>query len=230
MFKELEELSQNEMNNIKKTIQDLFRQTCILQVKCDPVTLIQTDNPKYRVCSRHRDFIADYFAVLDCELIHDPQEHIFRIVGEGVLTEQLNLVTTKILILLKMIYHDKIMDEGLNATVTNLREIRQYGVNTNIITRRLNGQEWRGALLLLKTHQIIEVPGAIANMEDDTPIYIYSTVNIFCASTSIQELLKEYEEVLEENVLGQAGLEFAGEQEVFVSETGEEDIYPDVFE
>ena len=230
MFKELEEFSQSEMNHIKKAIQDLFRQTCILQVKCDPVTLVQMDNPRYRVCARHREFIADYFSVLDCELIHDPQEHIFRIVGDGVLTEKLNLVTTKILILLKLIYHDKIMGEGLHATVTNLREIRQYGIDTNLITRKLTGQEWREALLMLKTHQIIEVPGAIANVEDDTPIYIYSTVNIFCASTSIQELLKEYEEVLEEHVLGQAGLEFAEEQEVSVNETGEEDIYQDVSE
>lgn len=228
MFKELEEISQNEMNNIKKTIQDLFRQTCILQVKCDPVTLVQTDNPRYRVCARHREFIADYFAVLDCELIHDSQEHIFRIVGDGVLTEKLNLVTTKILILLKMIYHDKIMGEGLHATVTNLREIRQYGIDTNLITRRLNGQEWREALLMLKTHQIIEVPGAIANVEDDTPIYIYSTVNIFCTATSIQELLKEYEEVLEENALEQAGLE-AG-KEADIHETGEEDIHTNVSE
>ena len=230
MFKELEELSQSEINHIKKTIQDLFRQTCILQIKCDPVTLIQTDNPRYRVCLKYREFIADYFSVLDCELIHDPQEHIFRIVGEGVLTEKLNLVTTKILILLKMIYHDKIMGEGLHATVTNLKEIRQYGIDTNLITRKITGQEWREALLLLKTHQIIEVPGAIANVEDDTPIYIYSTVNIFCSSISIQEILEEYEEVLEENALGQAKLEFGEEEEVSVNETGEEDIYPDVFE
>ena len=199
MFKELEEMSQNERNQIKKTIQDLFRQTCILQMKCDPVTLVQTDNPRYRVCDRNREFIANYLEVLDCELIHDLQEHIFRIVGEGVLTEKLNLVTTKILLLLKLIYHDKIMGEGLKATVTNVREIRQYGFDTNLITKKLTGQEWREALLVLKTHQIIEVPGAIANVEDDTPIYIYSTVNIFCAAASIQEVLEEYTELLEES-------------------------------
>ena len=242
MFKELEEISQSEMNHIKKTIQDLFRQTCILQVKCDPVTLIQTDNPRYRVCTRHREFISDYFAVLDCELIHDPQEHIFRIVGDGILTEKLNLVTTKFLILLKMIYHDKIMGEGLNATVTNLWEIRQYGVDTGLITRKLNGQEWKDALLTLKTHQIIEVPGAIANVEDDTPIYIYSTVNIFCSATSIQELLEEYREILQENALEQAGLQIEEmkenmdgmqytenlEEEKGTYETGKEDIYQNV--
>ena len=112
MFEYMENVSQSEAENIRKTIQDLFRQTCILQVKCDPVTLIQRDNPRYQVCLRNREFIADYLAVLDCELVHDPQEHIFRIAGEGVMTERMSLTTTKLVILLKMIYRDKIMGEG----------------------------------------------------------------------------------------------------------------------
>ncbi len=47
---------------------------------------------------------------------------------------------------------------------------------------------------MLKVHQIIELPGAIGNLEDDTPIYIYSTINIFCSSVEINELIKMYEE------------------------------------
>lgn len=193
MFEYIENVSQSEAENIRKTIQDLFRQTCILQVKCDPVTLIQRDNPRYQVCLRNREFIADYLAVLDCELVHDPQEHIFRIAGEGVMTERMSLTTTKLVILLKMIYRDKIMGEGLHATTTNLAEIREYGKNTNLITRRLTLQEWQDALMVMKTHQMIELPGAIGNLEDDTPIYIYSTVNIFCSAMDISELVRKYQ-------------------------------------
>lgn len=189
----MENVSQSEAENIRKTIQDLFRQTCILQVKCDPVTLIQRDNPRYQVCLRNREFIADYLAVLDCELVHDPQEHIFRIAGEGVMTERMSLTTTKLVILLKMIYRDKIMGEGLHATTTNLAEIREYGKNTNLITRRLTLQEWQDALMVMKTHQMIELPGAIGNLEDDTQIYIYSTVNIFCSAMDISELVRKYQ-------------------------------------
>ena len=49
-----------------------------------------------------------------------------------------------------------------------LAEIREYGKNTNLITRRLTGQEWNDALVLIKTHQMIELPGAVANLEDFT--------------------------------------------------------------
>lgn len=198
MLEYMENISQSEAENIRKTIQDLFRQTCILQVKCDPVTLVQRDNPRYQVCSRNREFIADYLAVLDCELVHDPQEHIFRITGDGVMTERMSLTTTKLVILLKMIYRDKIMGEGLHATTTNLAEIREYGKNTNLITRRLTAQEWQDALTLMKTHQMIELPGAIGNLEDNTPIYIYSTVNIFCSAADINALVQKYQTEVDE--------------------------------
>ena len=198
MLQYMETVFPSEAENIRKTIQDLFRQTCILQVKCDPVTLIQRDNPRYQICSRHREFIADYLSVLDCELIHDPQEHIFRIAGEGVLTERMSLMTTKLVLLVKMIYRDKIMGEGLNATTTNLTEIREYGKNTNLITRKLTQQEWQEALVLMKTHQILELPSAIANLEDNTPIYIYSTINLFCSAMDINELVREYQNELDQ--------------------------------
>ena len=209
MLQYMETVSPSEAENIRKTIQDLFRQTCILQVKCDPVTLIQRDNPRYQICSRHREFIADYLSVLDCELIHDPQEHIFRITGEGVLTERMSLMTTKLVLLVKMIYRDKIMGEGLNATTTNLAEIREYGKNTNLITRKLTGQEWQEALVLMKTNQILELPSAIANLEDNTPIYIYSTINLFCSALDINELVREYQNEMDQtdNIEEEIGLD-----------------------
>lgn len=212
----LQEFSATEQENIKKTIQDLFRQTCILQTKCDPVTLIMKDNPKYQLCERHREFIADYLSVLGCELIHDPQEHIFRIAGEGVLIEKMSLLTTKLFIVLKLIYRDKIMGAGLQATTTNLAEIREYGINTNLVTRKMTQQEVNDALTLMKTHQIIELPGAIGNLEDDTPIYIYSTINIFLTTADISELVKLYQTEVDE-------LLAADKEEE--SETGEENLY-----
>ena len=220
MFEYMENVSPNEAENIRKTIQDLLRQTCILQMKCDPVTLIQRDNPRYQVCLRNREFISDYLAVLDCELVHDQQEHLFRITGDGVMLEKMTLLTARIVIIMKIIYRDKIMGEGLHATVTTLAEIREYGRNTGLLPGKLNAQDWQAALNLMKTHQMIELPGAILNVEDQTPIYIYGTVNIFCSSLAINELVQRYRDDAEEKTT-------EGEEE---RETGEEDLYPDVSE
>ncbi|MGN0332701.1 MAG: DUF4194 domain-containing protein [Lachnospiraceae bacterium] len=209
MVSYMEELSVTEAENLKKTISKLFRQTCILQMHYDPVTLAPRDNPDYEMCVRHRNFIEDYLAVLGCELVHDPQEHIFRLVGDGVETEKMSLTTTIIILLVKMIYRDKILGEGLNATVTTLEEIREYGKNTNLLNRKLTVAEWREALYLMSKHQMIELPGAVRDVEDGTPIYLYSTINLYVSAADINALVEEYRE------------------EAAVNETIEEDIFPD---
>ena len=186
----MEELSVTEAENLKKTITRLFRQTCMIQMRYDPVTLTPRDNPDYELCVRHKGFIEDYLAVLGCELEHDPQEHIFRLKGEGVETEKISLTSTVIILLVKMIYREKIMGEGLNATVTNLEEIREYGKNTNLLNRKL---------YLMNRHQMIELPGAVRDVEDQTPIYLYSTVNLYVGAADINELIEEYREEAPEN-------------------------------
>lgn len=208
MFEYMSNLSLAEQESLKKVIQDLFRQTCILKVKYDPDTLIAKDNGKYHVCNRHRAFIEDYLQILGCELQHDSQECIFRLVGEGVPVLHISLNTTKLLLLIKLIYRDKILGEGLNASVTNLQEIRTYGMNTGLLTDKLTAGEWNEALNLMKRHQILEIPGAVANLEDDTPLYIYSTINIYCPSKDINALLKHYKgEMEEEEALSDEGEE-----------------------
>lgn len=194
MVNYMEELSVTEADNLKKTIAALFRQTCILQMKYDPVTLVPRDNLHYEICTRHRKFIEDYLSVLSCELVHDPQEHIYRLHGDGIAIEKINATVTKVILLVKLIYRDKILGEGLKATVTNLAEIREYGKNTNLINCKLTMGEWKEALYVMSKHQIIEVPGAIQNVEDETPIYIYSTINLYCGSMDITALIKEYQE------------------------------------
>lgn len=194
MITYMEELSAAEAENLKKTISRLFRQTCILQLRYDPVTLTPRDNPDYETCIRHRHFIENYLAVLGCEMEHDPQEHIFRLKGEGTETERFSLTTTRIILLVRMIYRDKILGGGLGATVTNLGEIREYGANTGLLDRKLTAAEWRDALYMMSRHQMIELPGAVRDMKDETPIYLYSTLLLYVSAADMNELIEEYRE------------------------------------
>lgn len=202
----MEQLSVTEADNLKKTISKLFRQTCILQMHYDPVTLAPRDNPDYEICLKHREFIEDYLSVLGCELMHDAQEHVFRLVGDGVETEKMSLETTIIVLLVKMIYRDKILGDGLNATVTTLEEIRTYGKNTNLLPAKLKVSEWREALYLMSRHQMIELPGAVQDVEDRTPVYLYNTINLYVNTSDINELLEVYGKEVQENEAAEKNL------------------------
>ena len=59
---------------------------------------------------------------------------------------------------------------------------------------------------------MIELPGAVRDVEDTTPIYLYSTINLYCSSLNINALLEEYREEIVEN------------------ETVEENLYENVIE
>ncbi len=193
MFDYLGGLSATEADNLRKTIVALFRQTCILKTKYDPDTLEPRDNPQFDICDRHRDFIGDYLAVLGCELAYDSQERIFWITGEGANPEKLNATETKYMLILKMIYRDKILGKGLSATVTNLEEIRSYGAKTGLIKEKPLAGDVKDALFVMSRHQIIEVSGAIQNVDDRTHIYIYGTINMYLTSMDVMTLVNEYQ-------------------------------------
>lgn len=212
MIHYLENLPVTEAEKIKKTIMALFKQTCILQEKYDPVTLVPSDNEQYEICMKHRAFIEQYLAITDCELEYYAQEHVFRLVGEGAEAAAMSKMTTILVLLVKLIYREKIMGKGLGATVTNLEELREYGRNTGLITQKLPELEWREALVFMKKHQILDYPGNVRELEDTTPIYLYSTINLYCSSAMIQQLLEEYRE---------------GEKQ---DETVQENIYTNVIE
>ena len=163
-------------------------------MRYDPVTLTPRDNPDYETCIRHKEFIGNFLSVLGCELEHDPQEHIFRLKGEGAETEKLSQTTTIIVLLIRMIYHDKILGEGLHATVTNLKEIREYGANTGLLARKLTSAEWKDALYLMSKHQMVELPGAVRDVKDETPIYLYSTILLYVSAADMNQLIEEYRE------------------------------------
>ena len=194
MMNYLDTLQVSEQEKLKKTIANLFRQTCILREKYDPLTLVPHDNEQYEVCTRHRNFIEQYLAVTDCELLHDPKEHIYRLAGEGVEAVSLSKNATIILLLIKIIYRDKILGQSLQDTVTNLLEIREYGKNTNLIHQKITDSEWKEIIRFMKKHQILEYPGAARDLEDNTPIYIYSTINLYCSSALVNEVLETYKE------------------------------------
>ncbi len=194
MVEYMERLSVTEAEKLQKTIANLFRQTCILQEKFDPVTLVPSDNEQYEICVKHRNFIENYLEVMGCELVHDGQEHIFRLTGEGAEAETVSKTSTILILLVKMIYRDKIMGEGLAATVTCLEEIREYGKSTSLLNQKLSESEWKEALSLMKKHQMIEYPGALKELEDQTPIYIYSTINLYCSQAMVNELLELFKE------------------------------------
>ncbi|MFR3404448.1 MAG: hypothetical protein ACLTUL_20545 [Blautia faecis] len=155
----LESLSVTEAEKLKKTVLSLFRQTCILQEKYDPVTLVPSDNEQFAICRTHRNFIENYLSVLGCELLYDSQERIFRLVGEGVEAEVLSKETTIIVLLIKMIYRDKIMGKGLVCDGDEFRRNQRVREEYESLNQKLPDGEWKSALAIMKNIRLWSIRG-----------------------------------------------------------------------
>ena len=83
MIEYIKELSARDEEELRKTIRELLRQSCILETKYDAAKGTFKDNPRYGFCMRHREFLTDYFQVMGLELVYDPQDHFFRLTGQG---------------------------------------------------------------------------------------------------------------------------------------------------
>ena len=75
-------------------------------------------------------------------------------------------------------------------------------------------------MYLMRMHQMIDVPGAVRDVDDETPIYIYGTINLYCSALDMNRLVEKYREEVQE-------VENREEEEV---EAGKEDYNPDAAE
>ena len=56
--------------------------------------------------------MTDYFQVMGLELVYDPQDHFFRLTGQGAGSERFGETSTLLVLLMKLIYRTKSWDRG----------------------------------------------------------------------------------------------------------------------
>ena len=193
MFSEIERLNESEQEQVQAVIRYLLKHTYLVSVLHDPIDGTDKDNGIYKSCERYYDIINDYLSVMEISLMHEVIEGIYYISGEGISKETLSQQTIYIVLLLSVIYREKILGEGLPDTVTTLREIREQGDVFGLFKKngKWSANIWREALRTLKLHNIIDVAGGVVNMNDESLIYIYPTINILTSRINVEQMLKE---------------------------------------
>ena len=80
-----EQLSQEEQEKVRESIQTLYRQTFLLEKKYDKKTGRYRLNQEYYQCTGHLEFIRAYFAVMGIDVIENSSVGVIYIRGEQVL-------------------------------------------------------------------------------------------------------------------------------------------------
>lgn len=192
--------SPEEQRGITAVIQQLCRQTFVLERRYDKRTKRYQASRDYYQCSKHLEFIRAYFAVMEIEVIENSQMGVIYIRGEQVVGEKLSKLATFYILVLKLIYDEQMSaaSTSVNA-VTSLGEIHEKLGTYRLLKKQPSVTEIRRTLALLKRYQLIEPLDVLEEMDGQSRLVIYPTVNVVLMGDDVRALMDTYGEEDEED-------------------------------
>ena len=142
-----------------------------------------------------RKFIRAYFAIMDIEVVENSQIGVIYIRGEQVLGEKLSKLATLYILILKLIYDEQMstVSTSVNA-VTSLGEIHEKLGTYRLLKKQPSATELRRTMTLLKRYQLIEPLDILEELDGQSRLVIYPTVNVVLMGDDVRELLKSFSE------------------------------------
>lgn len=200
MINYYEELPPEEQRRVTEYICQLYRQTFLLERRYDKKTKRYQINKDYYQCSKHLEFIRAYFAIMDIEVMENSQIGVIYIRGEQVVGEKLPKLATLYILILKLIYDEQMstVSTSVNA-VTSLGEIHEKLGTYRLLKKQPSVTEIRRCLALLKRYQLIEPMDILEEMDGQSRLIIYPTVNVVLMGDDVRALIETYTEGDEED-------------------------------
>ena len=188
-----EELGFEEKRRVTESIQQLYRQTFLLERRYDRKSGRYQVNRDYYPCSKHLEFIRAYFAIMDIEVVENSQMGVIYIRGEQVAGEKLSRLATFYILVLKLIYDEQMsaVSTSVNA-VTSIGEIHEKLGTYRLLSKQPSVTEIRRTLALLKRYQLIEPLDVLEDIDGQSRLVIYPTIHVVLMGEDVRELIGTY--------------------------------------
>lgn len=204
MIEYYQELAQEEQEALAGVIQLLYRQTFLLERKYDKRSGRFQYVKEYRVCSKHMEFLKEYFAVAGIILKENVHMGVIYIQGETLWGEKLPRLATIYLLILKLIYDEQMSQASTSVqVVTTLGAISGKAGDFRVLSGIPSATELRRTVALLRKYQIIEPLDVLEELGEHTRLVIYPTVHAVLLGDDIKKLLETFSE--EEDIGEEAG-------------------------
>ena len=195
MIEYFEQLTQEEQEAITGVIQILYRQTYLLERKYDKKTGRMQFEKDYRICSKHYDFLKEYFAIGGITLRENATMGVIYIQEETLWGEKLPRLATIYLLILKLIYDEQMASASSTShIVTTLGAVNGKAGEFRVLTSIPSPTEMRRTIALLKKYQIIEPLDVLEEMNEDTRLVIYPCIHAVLGGDNIKELIDTFSE------------------------------------
>lgn len=195
MIEYYEQLTQEEQEAVTEVIRTLYRQTYLLERKYDRRTGRMQYMKEYRVCSKHLEFLKEYFAVAGMTLQENVHMGVIYIQGGPNWGEKFPRLATVYLLVLKLIYDEQMASVSSSShIVTTMGAVNGKAGEFRVLKSLPSVTEMRRTIALLKKYQIIEPLEVLEEMNEETRMIIYPCIQAVLMGEGIKELLAEFGE------------------------------------
>ena len=195
MIDYFEQLSAEEQQKVKESIQLLYRQTFLLERKYDRRSGRYQMNQEFYKCNKYLEVIRSYFSIMDIELLENSQMGVIYLRGEQVVGEKLPKLATLYILILKLIYDEQMsaVSTSMNA-MTTLTEIHEKLGMYHLLKKQPSVTEIRRSLALLKRYQIVEPLDVLEELDGFSRMVIYPAIQVVLLGDDARELLQTFRE------------------------------------
>ena len=202
MFEYYKELATTDQEKLKDVITQLLAQSFILERKYDRKKGRMVLNKDFYFCENHMEFLTQYFEVAGIRLQKNTELGSIYIQGNATLGEKLPKLSTIYLLLLKLLY-----DEKMASVSSSLNEVVKFAeLNTKVGEFRLvkglsSLSEVKRAFGILKKYQMVEVLDSLDELSEQTRILVYPCINLVLLQEDMVGLLQSFSQEEEEGEL-----------------------------
>ncbi len=193
MLAYIKELSTLEQEELREVLQKLYRQTFILERRYDRRAGRMVINKEYYFCEKHMEFLQEYLEAAGISIHENSELGTIYIQGEPVMGERLPKLATIYLLLLKLLYDEQmaVVSSSVNI-VTTLGDLTGKAGEFGLIRALTSQAEMRRALNVLKRYQMIEVMDTMEELNNQTRILIFPSINVVLMREDILRLLERF--------------------------------------
>jgi len=184
-------LGQGEKEEVRAGLRLLLQQTFFLEHKYDKRTNRFAYNPEFKICNKHLEFIRAYLAVSGVSVLENSHLGIIYIQGESTVGDKLPKLATLYLLILKLIYDEQMAAVSTSVNIyTTLSEIHEKLGNYRLFKKQPSPTEIRRAITLLKKYQILEPMDILEDLDGDSRMIIYPSINVVLFGDDVRALLE----------------------------------------
>lgn len=199
MIEYYNQLLKEEQDEVTVAIKLLQSQTFVLERKYDRKTTRYHVNKEYRTCEKHYDFLKAYFGIAGIDLVENRQYGIIGLSSSQNLGEKLSKLTSVFLLLLKLIYDEKMGTASTAIQVyVSLQEVYEkiqlFSLWDN---KSISQTDLKRTLSVLKKYQVIEVLDLMQDVNVSTMLIVYPTINLLLHPDVVANMIAQYQEVEE---------------------------------